>query len=102
MINKLLDAETSLWTSWTRVRGPEKRVTRYKISCTSKSVVMKSLKLRVLHNETMNCTKELCIGKLEMMFQHIFHFNYSTSSLMLQIQNINPILFCLGVHLHFW
>lgn len=59
-----LDAETYLWTSWTRVRGPERRVTRYKVSCTSTSVVMKSLQLRVLHNETMNCTKELCIGKL--------------------------------------
>ena len=55
------DAETSLWTSWTRVRGPERRVTRYKISCTSKSVVMKNLQLRVLRNETMNCTKELCV-----------------------------------------
>lgn len=46
------------------MRGPERRVTRYKISCTSTSVVMKSLQLRVLRNETMNCTKELCIGKL--------------------------------------
>lgn len=58
-----IETETYLWTSWTRVRGPEKRVMRYKVSCKSMSVVMKSLQLNVLCNETKNCTKELCIGK---------------------------------------
>ncbi|XP_028393623.1 semaphorin-5A-like isoform X2 [Dendronephthya gigantea] len=55
------ETETSLWTSWTRVRGPERRITRFKISCNSTSVVTKSLQLNVLRNETKNCTKELCI-----------------------------------------
>jgi hypothetical protein len=32
---------------------------------------MKSLQLRVLRNETMNCTKELCIGELK-LFQHSY------------------------------
>lgn len=55
------DAKTFMWTSWSRVRGPEKKAIRYKISCSSRAVVMKNLQIDVLRNETVQCNKSLCI-----------------------------------------